>query len=169
MIEIKDGIVESTADVRTLEKGEIGELIIGGPHVVQDYYRNPEAVRKNKIKDSETGFMWHRMGDTGYFDSDDYFWITGRCHSTIRKGNHVLHPQIVEQCVYGENGENGAIEKVAAVGVKTVDEKICVVVVIQMNKEKRTFEKWGDIRSSNRFLHFLHLCWNHKKKFVRNK
>ena len=104
MIGIVDGIVAETNDCEILNAGEIGELIIGGPHVVQEYYNNPEAIRKNKIKDSETGMQWHRMGDTGYLDSDGYFWITGRCHSTIYlgEGKGVLHPQIVEQIVAGD-------------------------------------------------------------------
>ena len=103
VVGIVDGIIKETADCKVLGPGEIGELIIGGPHVVQEYYNNPEAVRKNKIKDSETGMQWHRMGDTGYLDNDGYFWITGRCHSTIYLGEgNVLHPQIVEQIVAGD-------------------------------------------------------------------
>ena len=104
VIGIVDDILAETNDCEVLAAGQIGELIIGGPHVVQEYYNNPEAIRKNKIKDSETGMQWHRMGDTGYLDSDGYFWITGRCHSTIYlgEGKGVLHPQIVEQIVAGD-------------------------------------------------------------------
>ena len=55
VIGIQDGIVATMDDCEVLPAGQIGELIIGGPHVVQEYYNNPEAVRKNKIKDMATG------------------------------------------------------------------------------------------------------------------
>ena len=34
---------------------------------MEDYFQNQEAFQENKIVDSN-GTIWHRMGDTGYFD-----------------------------------------------------------------------------------------------------
>ena len=78
-----------------LPRGETGELVVLGKHVCQDYFRNPDAVRENKITD-RSGKCWHRMGDTGLFDAEGRFWLVGRVHSTItRKGKH-LHAQMLE-------------------------------------------------------------------------
>ncbi len=73
----------------------IGELIVSGAHVCRDYFRNPAAVAENKLCD-DNGRCWHRMGDTGYFDKDGRFWLTGRVHSTIECHGRILHAQLVE-------------------------------------------------------------------------
>ena len=99
--------------IRELPQGEIGELVVTGDHVCRDYYRNPRAVKENKITDQD-GTIWHRMGDTGYFDGQGRFWITGRVHSTIRRGGELIHPQLVEQAAQGEDPR---IRRAAAVGL----------------------------------------------------
>jgi len=76
--------------------GEIGELLVAGRHVCTDYYQNEQAVAENKVRD-DAGVVWHRMGDTGYFDGQGRLWLTGRVHSTILRPDRVLHPQLVEQ------------------------------------------------------------------------
>ncbi|MDZ7620208.1 MAG: AMP-binding protein, partial [Patescibacteria group bacterium] len=77
------------------QDGRIGELIVSGPHVCRDYFRNPGAVAENKILDAE-GVCWHRMGDTGYMDARGRFWLTGRVHSTILCKGAPLHSQLLE-------------------------------------------------------------------------
>lgn len=101
--------------------GEIGELVVTGDHVCRDYYRNPKAVKENKIIDPD-GTVWHRMGDTGYFDSQGRFWIVGRVHSTIRRGSELIHPQLVEQAA---RGEDPRIRRIAAVGM---GERVVLVI-----------------------------------------
>ena len=98
-----------------LPVGEIGELIVSGDHVCRDYdgAGAEEATLENKLRDGD-GTIWHRMGDTGYFDRDRCFWIAGRVHSTIQRGDEVLHPQLVEQAA---RGDDARIRNVAAVGV----------------------------------------------------
>ena len=59
-------------DQLALPAGEIGELIVAGDHVCRDYYKNENATRENKLIDRE-GKLWHRMGDTGYFDDHNRF------------------------------------------------------------------------------------------------
>jgi len=96
-----------------LPAGEIGELVVTGDHVSRDYYRNPQAVQEHKIADP-SGAVWHRMGDTGSFDSEGRFWIAGRVHSTIHRRGGPIHPQLVEQAAQGEDDR---IRRVAAVGL----------------------------------------------------
>ena len=109
-----------------LTTGEIGELIVSGDHVCRDYYRNPEAVRENKIVDGDR--VWHRMGDTGSFDREGRFWLAGRVHSTIRRGGELVHPQLVEQAAAGEDPR---LRRVAAVGLPDPELGERVVVVIE--------------------------------------
>lgn len=79
----------------TLPQGETGELLVSGKHVGRDYFNNPDAVKENKIVEPD-GTCWHRMGDTGYFDAEGRFFLTGRVHSTIVRNGKILHAQLVE-------------------------------------------------------------------------
>ena len=131
IIPIHAGPVEA---VRELPRGEIGELIVTGDHVCRDYYRNPQAVRENKIVESDGigGVIWHRMGDTGYFDSQGRFWIAGRVHSTIRRGGELVHPQLVEQAA---RGDDPRIRRIAAVGV---GERVVLVIETDAGEELKS-------------------------------
>ncbi len=85
-----------------LEPGEIGEIIVSGKHVLNDYFRNPEARRRNKI--IAGGKCWHRTGDSGYFDQDGALFLTGRCDSLIRTGEQALSTFMFENCLQAING-----------------------------------------------------------------
>lgn len=110
-------------DVRT---GHSGELVVHGKHVAQSYFQNPDATRENKIVDHQ-GVVWHRMGDTGYFDADGYLWLVGRVHSTIYRDGQPVHPQLVEQAAVVGCSD---VRRVAAVGLpdKELGERVVVVV-----------------------------------------
>jgi acyl-CoA synthetase (AMP-forming)/AMP-acid ligase II len=115
-----------------LGKGGIGELVVSGEHVCRDYFNNPQAVRENKIIDRD-GILWHRMGDTGYFDDIGRFWLTGRVHSTIFKNGLPVHPQLVEQAA---KGDDARISMVAAIGITDLEcgEKVAVIVKLSDGK-----------------------------------
>ncbi|MNY05991.1 Long-chain-fatty-acid--CoA ligase FadD13 [compost metagenome] len=78
-----------------LGPGEVGELVVTGEHVGKDYYRNPEAVLANKIRDPH-GTLWHRMGDLAYFDGQQRLWVVGRVNNAVQHGDRTLYPLQVE-------------------------------------------------------------------------
>lgn len=106
--------------------GAIGELLVAGPHVCRDYAGDAAAFADNKVRDAE-GTVWHRMGDTGYFDADGRFWLVGRVHSTIRRAGMDLHAQLIEQTV---RAGDGRIRRVAALGLPdaTLGERLAIVI-----------------------------------------
>jgi acyl-CoA synthetase (AMP-forming)/AMP-acid ligase II len=106
-------------------EGEIGELVVAGRHVCRGYYRNPEADRENKIV-ADDGEIWHRMGDTGYFDGGS-FWLVGRVHSTMRRDGRDVHPQLLEQAA---GAAHPAVRQAAAVGLSdhALGERVILVV-----------------------------------------
>lgn len=116
-----------------LNQGETGELIVAGKHICRDYFNNPEAVKENKIIDGD-GKLWHRMGDTGYFDSDGRFWLVGRVHSTICRNGEYFHPQILEEIIRRADNE---IKQVAVLGIPDIQlgEKIVVVIEFYQDGE----------------------------------
>jgi olefin beta-lactone synthetase len=119
VIPLARGPVGWSAD--NLPAGTIGELIVTGAHVGRDYFRNPAAVAENKIIAPGCA-VWHRMGDTGYFDEQGRFWLTGRLHSTIWRAGEPVQAQLVEQAA----GATG----VAAVGVTDHQHGERVVLVV---------------------------------------
>jgi len=84
-------------------------------------------VRDNKITDPD-GTVWHRMGDTGSFDTAGRFWIAGRVHSTIHRRGKLLHPQLVEQAA---RGDDERIRRIAAVGLPDPAGEERAVLVIE--------------------------------------
>lgn len=126
-----------------LPAGEIGELVVTGEHVCRDYYRNPQAVRENKIVDGEA--VWHRMGDTGSFDRGGRFWLAGRVHSTIRHASGLVHPQLVEQAACAEDPR---IRRAAAVGLPDSAGGERVVLVLETAEEGIEAEVAQRLRSA---------------------
>jgi acyl-CoA synthetase (AMP-forming)/AMP-acid ligase II len=122
-----------------LGKGEIGELVVSGDHVCRDYFNNPQAVRENKIIDAD-GVLWHRMGDTGYFDDSGRFWLTGRVHSTIFRNGLPVHPQLVEQAAKGDDARIGMA---AAIGIPDAGcgEKVAVIVNLSKRNSKNGYSQ----------------------------
>ncbi|MNX52492.1 Long-chain-fatty-acid--CoA ligase [compost metagenome] len=82
-----------------LPAGGVGELVVTGDHVGKDYYRNPEAVRENKIRDAD-GTIWHRLGDVGYLDPSGRIWLVGRVNNLIPHGGRTLYPIQAEAIVH---------------------------------------------------------------------
>lgn len=76
--------------------GTEGEILVSGPHVLKAYVENPEATRETKIARSN-GSVWHRTGDTGFFDNQGRLWLTGRIKDRILANGKNLSPFAVEK------------------------------------------------------------------------
>lgn len=76
--------LENEADViaASLEAGQEGEILVSGTHVLRRYVDNPESTRESKIARPD-GTVWHRTGDTGFFDAKGRLWLTGRLKDRI--------------------------------------------------------------------------------------
>jgi acyl-CoA synthetase (AMP-forming)/AMP-acid ligase II len=75
--------------------GEVGEVVVTGPHVNRRYFRDPAAERATKIVD-EHGAIWHRTGDAAYLDPIGRLWLVGRIADVVRRGDATYHPTAVE-------------------------------------------------------------------------
>jgi len=74
-----------------LKKGLIGEIIVSGKHVCNDYYNNKIAFKQTKIID-QSGIIWHRTGDLGRIDNSGYLWIVGRINNIVKYKNTYYFP-----------------------------------------------------------------------------
>jgi fatty-acyl-CoA synthase len=70
-----------------------GEIVIGGPTVMQGYYRNPSATAA-AMRDG-----WLHTGDVGRRDADGYFFLTGRVKDLIITGGENVSPSEVEEAL----------------------------------------------------------------------
>lgn len=109
-----------------LPHGEIGELIVTGAHVGKDYYRNPEAVKENKIL-APDAVLWHRMGDVAYFDEHERLWIVGRVNNVLQREAHSIYPLQAEAIAH----QLPFIEKAALLGVpdEALGHRVAFIVV----------------------------------------
>ncbi len=92
---------EAEFNASALPRGEIGEIVVSGRHVLSGYAdlsRNPEtkiAVGRKR---------WHRTGDAGYFDAQGRLWLVGRCAAAIRDSRGTVYPFQVEYAVSAVRG-----------------------------------------------------------------
>lgn len=87
-------------------QGEVGEIVVQGPNVMQGYWNLPEATAET-LRNG-----WLHTGDLGRQDEDGYFYVVDRKKDMIicagfnvypREVEEVLlsHPQVVEAAVIG--------------------------------------------------------------------
>ena len=76
LIEISDDPIGTFRQAQEVASGKVGELIVRGTVVTDQYVTRTSANADHKIVDGKT--FWHRMGDIGYFDDEDRFWFCGR-------------------------------------------------------------------------------------------
>ncbi len=90
------------------EEGEVGELLIRGPHVCRGYWNNPEATAAALDSDG-----WFHTGDLARRDAQDFHWIAGRKKDMIISGGVNVYPAEIE----GELVLHPGVRNAAVVGV----------------------------------------------------
>ena len=88
VIEIQDGPITDISETREVERGKIGELMVTGPMVTEQYVVRSDQNSFHKVRDGKR--VWHRMGDVGYLDSRDRFWFCGRKAHRVTVGKRTL-------------------------------------------------------------------------------
>ena len=96
-----------------LPVGQIGELAVKGPQVMQGYWGGvDQSDGESVLKDG-----WLYTGDVAVCDSDGYFQLISRKRDTIMFGDYSVYPRDVEEVIY----ENSKVMEVAVVGVGTAE------------------------------------------------
>jgi long-chain acyl-CoA synthetase len=98
-------------DGSPVARGEVGEVVVRGPNVMQGYWNKPEQTA-GVLKD---GSYW--SGDLGYLDEEGYLFLVDRSKDMIVSGGENVYCTEVEEVLY----QHPAVLEAAAFGVP--DEK----------------------------------------------
>jgi len=91
-----------------LPVGEVGEICIKGPQVMEGYWQRPEETEKVMLPGG-----WLRTGDIGRIDLGGYTWIEDRKKDMILVSGFNVYPNEVENVVVELDG----ILEAAAIGI----------------------------------------------------
>ena len=95
------------ADDRELPRGEVGEIVVRGPMVMQGYWNLPE------LSEETLRGGWMHTGDTGYMDGDGYVFLVDRIKDMIISGGENVYSVEVENVI----SELPGIHQCAVIGV----------------------------------------------------
>jgi acyl-CoA synthetase (AMP-forming)/AMP-acid ligase II len=123
IIRITDTSITDISSVDELPTGEIGEIIVRGPVVTREYFRQPEATRAAKIADGD-GF-WHRMGDVGYLDAEGLLWFCGRKGHRVETESGAMFTDCIEPVF----NTHPRVARCALVGVGERSRQVPVIVI----------------------------------------
>ncbi|MCP3099195.1 long-chain fatty acid--CoA ligase [Myxococcus sp. K15C18031901] len=87
--------------------GDVGELLLRGPHVCAGYWRRPEDTARTLVDG------WLHTGDLASRDEDGCFRIVGRSKDLIISGGENIYPAEVESILAGHPD----VAEVAVIGV----------------------------------------------------
>jgi long-chain acyl-CoA synthetase len=93
------------------DTGEVGEVIVRGDHLMQGYWKLPEATADTLKKG------WVHTGDMGYFDSAGFIFLIDRKRDVIISGGFNIYPKEIEDAII----IHPKVKEVAVIGVP--DEK----------------------------------------------
>ena len=102
--------------------GEIGELMVRGPHVLKGYWQNPDETDKQLRKDG-----WLHTGDLVSMDRDGFITIYGRSKDLINRGGLKIYPVDIESLLL----QHPLVSQVCVVGTPNpvLGECICACVI----------------------------------------
>ncbi len=102
---------------------EVGEIIVKGPAVMKEYYKNPEATAK-ALRDG-----WLYTGDLARVDEEGYQYLAVRRADLIISGGENIYPAEVERVLL----MHPAVQEAAVIGIKDKEwgERVMGVVVLK--------------------------------------
>jgi long-chain acyl-CoA synthetase len=100
-------IVDAGEGTEVLPVGQVGELVLRGPQVMQGYWKNPQETGA-ALRDG-----WLFTGDLARMDEDGYFCIVDRKKDVINAAGFKVWPREVEEALY----QHPHIRAAAVVGV----------------------------------------------------
>ena len=117
--------------------GEVGELILHGPNIMQGYWRRPAENQEAFIEIE--GWRWLRTGDLVRMDEEGYFYFFDRKRDLIKHKGYSVFARHVEEVLY----KHPKIKAAGVVGVPDpkVGSLIKAYVVLQSEARGKVSEE----------------------------
>jgi long-chain acyl-CoA synthetase len=109
--DVKVRITDAEDGCGTLPPGEVGEILLRAPNLMQGYWHRPDET-KETVRDG-----WLYTGDLGYLDEDGYLFVVDRKKDLIKPSGRQVWPREVEEAI----ASHPAVAEVGVAGV--VDEQ----------------------------------------------
>ena len=87
--------------------GEVGEILVRGPHVMKEYWNKPEATAETIVDG------WLHSGDLGLQDDEGYLKVVDRTKDMLISGGINVYPAEIEKALAGIEG----VVDLAVIGV----------------------------------------------------
>jgi long-chain acyl-CoA synthetase len=105
-------IVDAEDGLTTLPQGEVGEIVVTAPQLMQGYWQKPEETRE-MIRTDDRGQRLLFTGDLGYLDEDGYVFIVDRKKDLIKTCGFQVWPREIEEVI----SAHPAVHEVGVVGL----------------------------------------------------
>lgn len=93
-----DARVVDPATLAEVPQGEVGEIVLNAPQVMQGYWNNPQATADAFVQIAGKRFL--RTGDLARVDEDGYFFMVDRLKRMINASGFKVWPAEVESMMY---------------------------------------------------------------------
>jgi acyl-CoA synthetase (AMP-forming)/AMP-acid ligase II len=113
-------------ELRPVGPGESGELLVKGPGVMKEYYKNPEATAETLMDG------WLRTGDIARMDEDRFIWLIDRKKDIIITGGENIFPVEIEDFLMN----HPKIQDVGVIGIpdERLGEVAAAVIQVKPNQ-----------------------------------
>jgi len=119
-------------------QGEVGEIVVRAPSLMEGYYKRDEATAE-----ALDGDGWYYSGDLGIIDEDGYVKVLGRRGDMIIRAGANIYPAEIENYLLTHNN----IKQAAVIGIPSdAGEKVRAYIVL----EEGTSLESGDV---------INYCW----------
>ncbi|MEV0354997.1 AMP-binding protein [Nocardia sp. NPDC050697] len=96
--------IRIVADGAALPAGAVGEIHVGGPHVMAGYWPVTDPVRNERFRTDADGVRWVATGDSGYLDAVGNLHVEGRLDDVFKANGYRTSAAEVEAALRAVDG-----------------------------------------------------------------
>jgi long-chain acyl-CoA synthetase len=115
-----------------LAPGQVGEMLVRGPQLMQGYWNRPRETAEALTLDG-----WLRTGDVARMDEGGFFQVIERRKEMVVAGRYNIYPRDVEEVLY----EHPKVLEAAVAGVPDAEGQSLRAFVVLRRGEKATPEE----------------------------
>jgi long-chain acyl-CoA synthetase len=105
-------IVDTQDGTTPVPQGEVGEVVLRAPQLMQEYWQKPDETR-DMLRTNERGERLLYTGDLGYQDEDGYLFLVDRKKDLIKTSGYQVWPREIEEVI----ASHPAVAEVGVVGL----------------------------------------------------